>query len=82
MERKFLRDLFCYQCSLQFGGKPVYDLHQSLVHGISGDSEIKIEIISEISAPTNLTKTSTLPILPTVYKETKSSEKINLNVYD
>ena len=93
MEQKFFRDLFCHQCSLQFGGKSVYDLHQSLVHGKSRDSEVKLgknsEIsevklgkISEISEPTNLTKTSTLPIFPTVHKETKSSEKVNLNVYN
>jgi hypothetical protein len=72
MEQKFFSDLFCYQCSLQFGGKSVYYLHQSLVHGKSGDSEVKIEISSEISEPTNLTKTSTL----------QSSEKINLNVHN
>ena len=45
-----VRDLFCFQCSLQFGEKSVYDLHQSLVHGIkdlgkSGDSEVKFEIL-------------------------------------
>ena len=34
-EQKF-RDLFCFQCSLQFGEKSVYDLHLSLVHGIKG----------------------------------------------
>ena len=34
-EQKFI-DLFCFQCSLQFGGKFVYDLHQSLVHGVKG----------------------------------------------
>ena len=80
MEEKFFMDLFCCQCSLQFGGKSVYDLHQSLVHGNSGDSEVKIEIISEILESRNLTKTSNLPILPTDHKETKSFEKVNLNV--
>jgi hypothetical protein len=34
-EPKF-KDLFCFQCSLQFGEKSVYDLHLSLVHGIKG----------------------------------------------
>ena len=32
---KFI-DFFSFQCSLQFGGKSVYELHQSLVHGIKG----------------------------------------------
>ena len=27
------KDLFCTQCSLQFGKKYVFDLHLSLVHG-------------------------------------------------
>ena len=45
-----VRDLFCFQCSLQFGEKSVYNLHQSLVHGIkdlgkSGDLEVKFEIL-------------------------------------
>ena len=48
-----VRDFFCFQCSLQFGAKSVYDLHQSLVHGIkvlgkSGDSEVKMQIESDI----------------------------------
>ena len=34
-ELKF-RDFFCFQCSLQFSGTSVYELHQSLVHGIKG----------------------------------------------
>ena len=34
-ETKF-RDLFCFHCYLQFGRKSVYELHQSLAHGIKG----------------------------------------------
>ena len=82
-EQKF-KDLFCLQCSLQFDGKSVYDLHLSLVHGIkdgskSEDSEVKIEIDTEIAVSTNNTKTS---ILPPVHKEKKKpSEKENLDVH-
>ena len=65
MEQKIFRDLFCFQCSLQFDGKSVFDLHQFLVHGIknrnnSGDLEIKTEIKEEPSESSNYTKTSTL----------------------
>ena len=80
-EQKF-RDLFCLQCSLQFDGKSVYDLHLSLVHGIkdeskSEDSEVKIEIDSEISETINDSQTSTLP---PVHKEIKQDIKTeNLN---
>ena len=54
LKEQKIKGLFCFLCSLQFDGKSVYDLHQSLVHGIndgskSEDSEVKIEIDSEIS---------------------------------
>ena len=32
MAKKILRDLYCYLCSLQFEGKKVYDMHQSIMH--------------------------------------------------
>ena len=32
MEKKILRDLYCFLCSLQFEKKLVYDLHVSLIH--------------------------------------------------
>ena len=66
MEQKLLRDLFCFQCSLQFNGKSVYDLHQSLVHG-SKDLKMKKEIKSEKSdqESSNDAKSNTeSPILP------------------
>ena len=75
MEQKLLRDLFCFHCSLQFNGKSVYDLHQSLVHG-SKDLEMKMEIKSERSDPesSNGAKSNTQsPILP-VEKEFKCKD--------
>ena len=83
MEQKFFRDLFCFQCSLQCDGKSVYNLHQSLVHGIkdigkSRDSEIKIEKKSEASESTNDTKISTWPIHE---EKQESSKKEILNVH-
>ena len=33
MDKSLHKDLFCTQCSLQFGKKYVFDLHLSLVHG-------------------------------------------------
>ena len=69
-EQKF-KALFCFLCSLQFDRKSVYDLHQSLVHGSkSEDSEVKIEVVSEISETINDSQTSTLP---QVHKEKKKS---------
>ena len=32
-ERPAMKDLFCELCSLQFGGKKVYEIHQSIIHG-------------------------------------------------
>ena len=32
MAEKNMTDLYCYECSLQFDGKVVYDKHQSLFH--------------------------------------------------
>ena len=61
MEQNLLRDLFCLQCSLQFNGKYVYDLHKKLVHG-SKDLEMKKGIKSEKSDPESNTPS---PILPT-----------------
>jgi hypothetical protein len=54
LKEQKIKELFCFLCSLQFDGKPDYDLHQFLVHGIkegskSEDSEVKIKIDSKIS---------------------------------
>ena len=82
LKEQRIKDLFCFLCSIQFDGKSVYDLHQSLVHGIkdgskSEDSEVKIEIDSEISETINDSQTSTLP---PVHKEIKPDIKTeNLN---
>ena len=46
MEQKLLRDIFCFQCSLQFNGKAVYDLHQLLVHG--GKTSFKCDICDKV----------------------------------
>ena len=39
MEPDNLNELFCTQCSLQFGGKTVYNLHLSLVHNVKEDGQ-------------------------------------------
>ena len=39
MEANNLNELFCTQCSLQFGGKTVYNLHLSLVHNVKEDGQ-------------------------------------------
>ena len=57
------RDLFCFQCSLQFHGQSVYDLHQSLFHG-SKDLEIKTEIKSDPESSDDEKSNTQSPILP------------------
>ena len=32
MEEKIQYDLYCFQCSLQFDKKSIYDMHLSLIH--------------------------------------------------
>ena len=32
MEQKILRDLYCFQCCLQFEKKSLYDIHQLIIH--------------------------------------------------
>ena len=32
MDQNILWDLFCFQCSLQFEKKSIYDMHLSLIH--------------------------------------------------
>ena len=39
MEERNLIELFCSQCSLQFGGKSVYNLHLFLVHDVKEDGQ-------------------------------------------
>ena len=47
MEANILRDLFCFQCSYQFGKRSIYDKHQLLIHNYTEkkgfQEEIKIE---------------------------------------
>ena len=32
MDQRILWDLYCFQCSLQFEKKSIYDMHLSLIH--------------------------------------------------
>ena len=32
MEKKIMKDLYCFLCSLQFDKKTIYDMHQSIIH--------------------------------------------------
>ena len=60
MKMKILKDLYCFQCSLQFDKKSIYDMHLKLVHdhkNIAGSifgTEIKQEP-AEIELPLKLT---------------------------
>ena len=39
MEEKILWDLYCFQCSLQFDKKSIYDMHLSIIHNYRKRSE-------------------------------------------
>ena len=45
MEEKILWDLYCFQCSLQFDKKTIYDIHLKIMHNYISrkESEIKEE---------------------------------------
>ena len=47
MEQKILWDLHCFQCSLQFEKKSIYDLHLSLIHNYKSRNFDAIQIKSE-----------------------------------
>ena len=56
MAEIILRDLYCYICSLQFDGKLVYDMHQSILHkykdnGPSFEKLIKTEVSAQRLRP-------------------------------
>ncbi len=50
-----MRDLYCYECSLQFDTKYVFDFHLSVVHGlelnIKQESDSEASDIIEIKTP-------------------------------
>ena len=39
MEKPNLKDLFCFQCDLQFDKKTIYDMHLSIVHNYKSRTE-------------------------------------------
>ena len=48
MEKNILWDLFCFQCSLQFDKKSIYDMHLSIIHKYEKRKEsILMEIKTE-----------------------------------
>ena len=48
MKRKIIKDLYCFQCSLQFEKKSIYDMHLSIIHKYKKRTEsFLIEIKSE-----------------------------------
>ena len=48
MEKKIIKDLYCFQCSLQFDKKSIYDIHLKIMHNYKSrekcfENEIKTE---------------------------------------
>ena len=69
-----IKDFYCGLCSLQFGNRIVFDMHQSIVHGIV-TKEKQEPVISE-----NITKAKNKIIQCSICKTTGASEK-NLQIY-
>ena len=49
MEKKIVWDLYCYQCSLQFEKRSLYDLHLLIIHNYKTRRETVIK-----TEPTNI----------------------------
>ena len=65
MEKKIIKDLYCYQCSLQFDKKIIYDMHLSIMHNYKSranyfETEIKQEP-EEIELPIESSDIPTTP---------------------
>ena len=43
MKKKIIKDLFCFQCDLQFDKKSIYDMHLSIVHNYRHRTVIEIK---------------------------------------
>ena len=39
MEKKIIKDLYCFQCSLQFDKKAIYDMHLKIMHNYERRTE-------------------------------------------
>ena len=62
MEKRIIKDLYCFQCSLQFDKKTIYDMHLKIMHNyISRSESFLTEIKDEpkeielATKPTNIT---------------------------
>ena len=63
MAEIILRDLYCYICSLQFDGKLVYDMHQSILHKYKDNGpSFEILIKTEVSEEENTERIQNLDI--------------------
>ena len=70
MEKKIIKDLYCYLCSLQFDKRTIYDMHLSLVHNhrrkkdsfLTEIENVTEEIELEIGSNSNQTTSETLEI--------------------
>ena len=40
MEKKIIKDLYCFQCSLQFDKKTIYDMHLKIMHNYISRSDL------------------------------------------
>ena len=69
-----IKDFYCGLCSLQFGNKIVFDMHQSIVHGIA------IKIKEELGISENKTRTENKPIQCSICEATFLSPR-NLKIH-
>ena len=71
MEKKILKDLYCFQCSMQFDKKKLYDLHLSIIHNYIERRESFLTEIKQEPGEAEIQKESS--IIPT------TSERIEIN---
>ena len=63
-----MKDLYCFQCSLQFDKKSIYDMHLSIVHKYKSRTESFLtEIKSEPEDMELTNESSEIPINHTDY---------------
>ena len=72
MEQKILWDLYCFQCSLQFEKKSIYDLHLSIIHNYKSRREIVIK-----SEPEGIELLPTLSDIQPTPKEEQGKKQFN-----
>ena len=93
MKEKIIKDLYCFQCSLQFDKKSIYDMHLLIVHNykvkpVSIETEIKSEPEDSMSykstdeSDTKRTEKQDLETDPSIQNTEQENEEIKFKICD